>query len=631
MIKIETHYTIGLAGHIDHGKTSLTKALTNMETDRLKEEQERNISIELGYAYFQLTDGSVISVIDVPGHERFIRQMIAGVAGIDLVLLVVAADEAVMPQTREHIEILSLLGIERGIIVVTKIDKVDEELLALVEEDIRSECTGTFLESAPICNVDSVSLKGIDVLKQLINNELHFVTHRNSMGPFRLPIDQVFSVQGQGTVVRGTVYEGRIREGEFLEILPSELKTRARQIQVHHQPVQEAAAGQRAAINIGGLSKDEVKRGDVLVSSQHYTVTTMIDVSLQVVKKLDYPVKQRGYIKVHIGTAEVYGKIIMFDRNKLEEKEEVLCQLQLEEPVVTKRGDHFILRRPTPMETIGGGIVINANGQKYRFGDKTVEMLKRKQAGEPKDIIIEVVKTQQSVTHEQLLIQSAIDEEELTVMMDQLLETNKIIEWEKGQFTLQTLYESTLLQMKEDLRQFHETNSMQIGKKKAEITQSFGTIIQLKLLEYFIQLAVEKGEITREGPYLALKEFTPSIPKTWEKRINFICSGLKEEGVNVSPLSDWFTRQQIPSDLQEEIRHFLLRNEQLYALDEKHFIHADVLKETVTHLQNGTSQEFSLKDAKEVLNVSRKYLVPLLELLDRIGYTTRQEQNRVWK
>lgn len=602
-----------------------------METDRLKEEQERNISIELGYAYFQLTDESVISVIDVPGHERFIRQMIAGVAGIDLVLLVVAADEAVMPQTREHVEILSLLGIERGIIVVTKVDKVEEELLALVEEDIRSECAGTFLESAPISYVDSVSLKGIDDLKNVIKNELNYVTHRNSMGPFRLPIDQVFSVQGQGTVVRGTVYEGRLREGEFLEILPTGQKTRGRQIQVHHKPVQEAVAGQRAAINIGGLSKDEVKRGDVLVTSQHYSVTTMIDVSLQAVKKIDYPVKQRGYIKVHIGTAEVYGKIVMFDRNKLQGEEEVLCQLQLEEPIVTKRGDHFILRRPTPMETIGGGVVINPTGQKYRFGEKTVVMLKRKQAGEPKDIIIEIVKTKQNVSREELLIHSAINEEELTLIMGQLLETNMMMEWEKGQFTLRSLYEDTLLQMKEELKQFHETNSMQIGKKKAEITQSFGEIIQIKLLEYFIQLAVENGEIKKEGPFLALKEFTPSLPKTWEKRINFMCSGLKEEGVNVSPLSDWFTRQQIPQDLQQEIQHFLVRNEQLYALDEKHYIHVDVLEETVVHLQNETSQEFSLKDAKEVLNVSRKYLVPLLELLDRLGYTTRQEQNRVWK
>ncbi|WP_328703110.1 selenocysteine-specific translation elongation factor [Alkalihalobacterium elongatum] len=631
MVKIGNHYTIGLAGHIDHGKTSLTKALTNMETDRLKEERERNISIELGYAYFPLSSELMISVIDVPGHERFIRQMIAGVAGIDLVLLVVAADEAVMPQTKEHIEILSLLGIERGIIVVTKVDKVEEDLFALVEDDIRSHCEGTFLEKAPLCYVDSTSLKGIGELKQLIHDGLNDVTRRNVIGPFRLPIDQVFTVHGQGTVVRGTVYEGKVQEGEFLEILPQGQKVRARQIQVHHQPVQVAIAGQRAAINIGGLSIDEIKRGDVLVSSQHYSVTTQLDVSLQVVKDLEYPVKQRGYIKIHIGTAEVYGKIIMFDRNQLKEKEEILCQLQLEEPVVTKRGDRFILRRPSPVETIGGGMVINPNGQKYRFGERTIEMLKRKQVGEPRDIIIEVIKTHQTITQEELIIQAGIQEDELDPIIRKLLNESVLIEWVRGQFTLMSLYEEILLQIKEELREFHDCNPMQIGKKKAEIVQSFSSSVKIKLLEYFIYSGVEKEELKKEGPYLALREYSPSVPKTWEKRVDFICEGLKEEGVNVSPLIEWFKKQQVPQTLHEEIKHFLVRIKQLYGLDEKHFIHEEVLKDVVTNLKNGTSEEFSLKDAKEVLDVSRKYLVPLLELLDRLGYTSRKDQNRVWK
>ncbi|WP_307794909.1 selenocysteine-specific translation elongation factor [Alkalihalobacillus sp. BA299] len=631
MIKIGKQYTIGLSGHIDHGKTSLTKALTNIETDRLKEEQDRNISIELGYAYLQLSEDIALSVIDVPGHERFIRQMIAGVAGIDLVLLVVAADEGVMPQTREHIEILSLLGIERGIIVVTKIDNAEDELLSLVEDDIRTECAGTFLENAPICYVDSLSLKGIPELKGIINEELTTVPCRNPVGPFRLPIDQVFTVHGQGTVVRGTVYEGIIKEGELLEVLPSRQKTRARQIQVHHQPITEAVAGQRAAINVGGLSKSELKRGDVLVSSQYYSVTTMLDVSLKVVNKLEHPVKQRSYIKVYIGTAEVYGKIVMFDRNKLQENEEILCQLQLDEPIVTKRGDRFILRRPTPVETIGGGIVINPIGQRYRFGENTIEMLKRKQVGEPKDIIIETLKIYHTLTQEELGIRTSINPIELLNTMNELIKEDVLYEWEKGQFTLYSLYEEILMQIEADLSKFHEENSMQVGKKKAEIIQSFGSIIELKLLEHFIELAVKKGKIIKVGPFLALEGFTPYIPKVWDKRVNNICEGLKKEELNVSPLSEWFIKQQLPPALQEEVKYFLVRTEQLYDLDDKHFIHKDVLNKVVLSLRNHTKNEFSLKDAKEVLNVSRKYLVPLLELLDRLGYTSREEQNRVWK
>ncbi|WP_370621795.1 selenocysteine-specific translation elongation factor [Bacillus sp. JCM 19034] len=246
------HYTIGLAGHIDHGKTTLTKALTNIDTDRLKEEKERKISIELGYAPLQLSEDMEISIIDVPGHERFIRQMIAGVAGIDLVLLVVAADEGVMPQTREHLEILQLLNIKRGLVVVTKVDRIDEELREIVELDIRDSIEGTFLEEAPLHFVDSVAKDGIEELKATIKKELDAVPNRDDSGAFRLPIDQVFTVHGQGTIVRGTVYEGNVQEGDMLELYPQQIPVRVRQLQVHRQERKQGRAGQRVAINLGG-------------------------------------------------------------------------------------------------------------------------------------------------------------------------------------------------------------------------------------------------------------------------------------------------------------------------------------------------------------------------------------------
>src|SRR3954451_8255563 len=292
------YFTIGMAGHIDHGKTSLTKALTNVDTDRLKEEKERQISIELGFAPLYEDEDIQISVIDVPGHERFIRQMIAGVGGIDLVVLVVAADEGFMPQTREHLEILKFLGVKGGIVAITKIDRVEEEFVELVKEDIFTELGNTVFEKAPYVLVDSVSHKGIEQLKTMIIETLKEQEMRDAKGAFRLPIDQVFTVKGQGTVVRGTVYEGTVEEGQTLKIMPEGLEVKARQIQVHHKQAQKAYAGQRTAINLAGVSKEDLERGNVLVSSEHFIVTKTVDVAIRVVEDLDYMVKQRMPIKL---------------------------------------------------------------------------------------------------------------------------------------------------------------------------------------------------------------------------------------------------------------------------------------------------------------------------------------------
>ena len=430
------NYTIGMAGHIDHGKTSLTKALTNVDTDRLKEEKERNISIELGYAPLKIDDELHVSIIDVPGHERFIRQMIAGVAGIDLVILVIAADEGVMPQTKEHLEILSFLGIEKGIIAISKIDRVDEELLELVQEDIRENLEGTVFESAPFVLVDSLSKKGLEELKQEIKKELEHMEMRDARGPFRLPIDQVFTVQGQGTIVRGTVYEGIVEKGSSLQVLPQGIPVKVRQIQVHHEQTEAAKAGQRAALNLGGISKHEIARGDVLVSSEHFLVTDTLDITTKFVSDLASPVKQRAPIKLHTGTTEVMGKIVFFDRNEVvEEENEVVCQLRLDHPIVCKRGDRFILRRPTPVETIGGGWIIDPKGSKYRFGEDTVNMLMQKKEGTPNERVLSILKEKALMTFEALLKFSSMDKDELTAILDEEKGTT-IFELASGEYAL---------------------------------------------------------------------------------------------------------------------------------------------------------------------------------------------------
>jgi selenocysteine-specific elongation factor len=625
-------YTIGMAGHIDHGKTALTKALTNIETDRLKEERERNISIELGYAPLKLNDEFEVSIIDVPGHERFIRQMIAGVAGIDMVLLIVAADEGIMPQTKEHIEVLSFLGITRGLIVITKIDRVDEDFIELVKEDIQLHVEGTFLEQAPLAFVDSISSKGIDELKNKIQMELEGIPGRSCyyQGPFRLPIDQVFTVHGQGTVVRGTAYEGTVREGDVLEILPQGEKVRVRQMQVHHQTKKEAHAGQRVALNLGRVSKDMIERGDVLVSTNHFTSTDTIDISLQTVKTLNFPLKQRSSVKLHIGTTQVLGTVVFFDRKQLGEDEEVLCQIRLNEPIVTKRGDHYILRRPSPPEILGGGTVIDPYGKRYKFGEETVRMLARKKEGTPRDRILDALQEHKFMSIKQLVKQTNLIEE-IAVETIQLLEKERgVFQVIEGHYMISKIYDELVNIVQLELQEYHLKFPMRMGKNKAEIIQSLKAYVPHKFAEVLIDQLIIGKKLERREQFLTSVGFEPNYPEKWRNRIENLLVILHGQGLDVDLWEELVSKEGIPKELHDDLKFFLQSQGITYFLDEKYSIHCKVFEYNLNRLIKKTKDEFTLKEAKEVLAVSRKYLVPFLELLDDLGITKRKGTNRIW-
>ncbi|WP_160719143.1 selenocysteine-specific translation elongation factor [Bacillus sp. USDA818B3_A] len=622
------YFTIGMAGHIDHGKTSLTKALTNVDTDRLKEEKERQISIELGFAPLYEDQEIQISVIDVPGHERFIRQMIAGVAGIDLVVLVVAADEGVMPQTKEHLDILKFLGVRNGIVAITKIDRVDEEFIELVKDDILGELTGTVFEDAPFVLVDSLSKKGINEIKDLIIQTLKYQEMRDAKGAFRLPIDQVFTVKGQGTVVRGTVYEGKVEEGQVLKIMPKGLEVRARQIQVHHHPAGKAYAGQRAAINLSNVSKEEIDRGDVLVSSEHFIVTKTVDVAIRVVEDLEHIVKQRMPIKLHIGTAEVMGRIVFFDRNELkEENGEILCQLRLEEEILTKRGDRFILRRPSPQETIGGGWVIDPRGNKYRFGNQTIEELEKKKAGSPKERIIASLLEAKSLPLTELIKRTALDETTLT----EHLANPDFVLYNAKEYSLKLLIESIEEDIFDQLQEYHQNYSMKTGINKAELLQIFKKRFPKSLLDFVVENGITNGVFKRREQFVSLAAFVPHVPKNWTKRTENLLKDLKSDGLKVRYLKDYFSAAGIPDTIEYDLKKFLEEQELLVQLDEQFAYHGDVFKEAVEKLKNGTETEFEVGAAKDILDLSRKYMIPFLEKLDSLGLTKRVENKRVWK
>ncbi len=621
------YFTIGMAGHIDHGKTTLTKALTNVDTDRLKEEKERQISIELGFAPLYESENIQISVIDVPGHERFIRQMIAGVAGIDLVVLVVAADEGVMPQTKEHLEILGFLGIHSGIVAITKMDKVDEEFSELVKDDIYEELNGTVFENSPYVLVDSLSHKGIDELKLQIIKTLEQQDVRDTKGPFRLPIDQVFTVKGQGTVVRGTLYEGAVEEGQLLTIMPRGIEVRARQLQVHHEPAKQAFAGQRVAINLSNVSKEEIERGDVLVSSEHFNITRTVDVAIHMVEDLEYLVKQRMPIKCHIGTAEVMGRIVFFDRNELKaESGEILCQLRLEEEIVTKRGDRFILRRPSPQETIGGGWVIDPKGEKYRFGHQTIEELAKKKEGSPAERLTAALIEAKSLSIDELIKRTSLDQEEVSLA----LAGEEFIHYSSKEYTLQAIIKDVEEELFDRLNDYHNQFPLRNGVNKAELLQGLQKWYPKSLVEYVIEQGSATNLFQRKGQFVSLSSFTPHVPPSWMKRTDNLLNDLKRDGLQVKYLQEYIKGAGIPDALVEDVKRYWIEREMIISLDESYYYHGEVFTEAVNRLKAETNIEFDVGKAKEILGLSRKYMIPFLERLDENQITKRVENMRVW-
>ena len=364
------HVIIGTAGHVDHGKTCLIKALTGIDTDRLKEEKKRGITIELGFAYLDLANGQRVGIVDVPGHEKFVRNMLAGAGGLDIAMLVVAADEGIMPQTVEHLDILSILGIKQGVVVITKTDLVEPEFTELVAEDIKELTQGTFLENAPIIPVSVYEQQGLEVLKKTLETLCKELPERAESGQFRLPIDRVFSLKGFGTVVTGTLMEGKLKKEQNIVLYPENAPVKVRSLQVHSKDTEVAFAGQRVAVNVPDRKKEEILRGDVLATKDSLYPTMMVDVKLEMLKHTDRVVKHGSRVHIYHGTRELLGKIALMNRDELKAGESAYAQLRLEEETVLRKGDHFVIRFYSPVETIGGGVVLDACPKKHRKNDK---------------------------------------------------------------------------------------------------------------------------------------------------------------------------------------------------------------------------------------------------------------------
>ncbi|MBM4351607.1 MAG: selenocysteine-specific translation elongation factor, partial [Deltaproteobacteria bacterium] len=505
------HVILGTAGHIDHGKTSLVKALTGVDTDRLKEEKERGITIELGFTFLDLPSGIRLGIVDVPGHERFVKHMVAGAWGIDLVALVIAADEGVMPQTKEHLDICTLLKVKKGLIILTKMDLVDQELLEMVKEEVTEAVRNTFLKEAPILTVSSTTGEGIPRLISVLDDLSKEVEERSSDGLFRLPIDRVFIMKGFGSVVTGTVVSGGIALGETVEVLPSGREGKIRNIQVHNQSVEKAEAGQRAAINIQGIDTSEVNRGDVLARPRTLTPTRIIDAYLEYLPDAARPLKNRTIQRFHIGTNLAAASIYLMNREELLPGEGGFVQLRLDRPIVALPQDRFVIRGSSAIQTCGGGVVLDTHPDKHkRFSGEVVSDLTLLRDGSGEEVL------RQHILHsgtggmilDDLLKRVAMAPNEAQVILRRMIGKRELILIDPERLKVidfsqyQGLKEIVLSQLKE----FHVRFPMKSGLAKEELRTKLPPAVDIKLFQILTGELIQSGRIVLEKDKLRLPE-----------------------------------------------------------------------------------------------------------------------------
>ena len=502
---------IGTAGHIDHGKTTLIKALTGRNTDRWDEEQRRGITIDLGFTYFDLKNGDRVGIIDVPGHERFINNMVAGVVGMDLVMLVVAADEGIMPQTREHMDILGQLGIEKSILVLNKVDLVDEEWLELVEEEIREELDGTFLEGSPIAKVSAATGQGIleliEIIEKLTAEE---VEQKDTNTIPRLPIDRVFSLSGFGTIITGTLLAGTITKEDTLQVYPLGKECKIRSIQVHGQDVDKCYAGQRVAINLSNIKKSELCRGCVLAPVNNMKNTTLLDVRMNIIPSSKRVLTNQSRLHLFTGTSEILCRAVLLDKEEIGPGETGLVQLRLEEEIALRRGDKFVVRFYSPMETIGGGVVLEPNPKrKKRFHSEAIEELKRKESGSSEDVIEMHVKAhaETMITINELAKLTALSVEEVTEDVASLESQGivKVFSMKKDTYVWHVVHEQQIRQqLTKVVREYHEKYPYRYGMKKAEVHMTYMKKVKLNVFDSYMDLLEQEQVLSRYQEYLKL-------------------------------------------------------------------------------------------------------------------------------
>ena len=630
---------VGTAGHIDHGKTTLIKALTGRNTDRWEEEQRRGITIDLGFTYFDLKNGDRVGIIDVPGHEKFINNMVAGVVGMDLVLLVVAADEGIMPQTREHMDILGLLGIKKSILVINKCDLVDEEWLELVEEEIQEELEGTFLEGAPVVKVSAATGQGLDELtdtiQQLMSDE---VVAKDTQTIPRLPIDRAFTLSGFGTIITGTLISGTITREDVLEMYPIGKECKIRNIQVHGQNQDKCYAGQRVAINLSNVKKKEIRRGCVLAPKNSMKNTDLLDVKLKVLEDSMRILTNHERLHLYTGTSEILCRAVLLDKEQIGPGEEGLVQLRLEEEIAVKRGDRFVVRFYSPMETIGGGIVLEPNpGRKKRFDAQAIEELKKKESGSLGDVMELQIKEHGDtmITLAELAKVMAHSVDELKEYLEELEESGTIFVFPMKKDTYLWHRDSEFAvrqKIEETLQKYHSEHPYRYGMKKAEIHNTFLKKIKPNIFDAYIERMTGENVYGRREEYLSLPGYEVPKDAMYLQTEKLIEDTFEKAGYDFVRFSE-IDFGKIPRQTAEDVVLMMIDEGKVLRINEEMFTMKHLMDEAKEKIQNHLKEEnlITIAQVRDMFSTSRKSAKPILEYMDSIKVTkkTGGESERV--
>ena len=628
---------IGTAGHIDHGKTALIRALTGKETDRWEEEKRRGITIDLGFTYFDLPSGDRAGIIDVPGHEKFVNNMLAGVIGMDLVMLVVAADEGMMPQTREHVDIMSQLGVEKSIVVLNKCDLVDDEWREMVKEEIKEELVGSVFEKANIIEVSAVTGDGIDnLVKEILHMTKDEVTPKDINTISRLPIDRSFSISGFGTIITGTLISGTIKKDDELELYPTGKKAKIRSIQVHGKDVKECYAGQRSAINISNLKKDEIKRGYVLAPPHSMENTMMLDVKLNVLESSQRILQNRCRLHLFTGTSEILCRAVLLDVKEVGPGESCYAQLRLEEEIAVRRGDKFIVRFYSPLETVGGGVILDANpSKKIPFNKEQLEEIKRKEEGSHTDIVELLVKKHpEMITIKEIAKLTGMSMEEVDDCINELKGENLILTYEmKKDVYVYHISEENCLKREtlEFIENFHKENPYKFGVGKSLLKTKLYPKIKQNVFDQIIYKFICEDEIKKYKEYLSLSSFEINKDKTFKNIEKKLVNTYEKAAYDFVRLSEIDFNEE--ENIVRDVLNVLVDEEKIVKINDEMFTLKSLMDKVEILVKEKLAEDnlITISQLRDALNTSRKSAKPMLEYLDNMKITRKNgtESERV--
>ncbi|MGA2330484.1 MAG: selenocysteine-specific translation elongation factor [Syntrophales bacterium] len=630
------HFIIGTAGHVDHGKTALIKAITGIDTDRLKEEKERGISIELGFASLTLPDGRTFGIVDVPGHERFIRNMVSGASGINMVIMVIAADEGVMPQTREHLHICSLLGIKKGLVALTKADMVAEEWLNLVKDDVREFLKGTFLEASPVIPVSSITGAGIEELLDALGRVAADIEGESGPGVFRLPVDRAFTMRGFGTVVTGTLISGDIKLGEEVEVLPPGVTAKVRGIQIHNQSATIAEAGQRTAINLQGVEKDTIVRGDVLARPGTLKPSIRLDVCTEYLSSNTKKLKNRNLVRFHVGTNEVIGRIILPDREDVEPGAKASAQVVLESPIVAMARDRFVIRSYSPVTTIGGGMIVDPLPKKHkRKSDRVnreIDVLLDGSDTERAAIIIERSGIE-GIGISELEMRTGIHQSILKDILGTLSSRKQVVvvDADESRIVSSSIYQNLQDRILLEMRAYHERYPLKEGISKEELRSTAGQFARQRLFNMAVRELEKRGEIVVERENIRLSGHRVNLKGELEDLRSKIGETYMDAGLTPPTIKELMEKFAGQWSLAESVIKVMLKEGSLIKINEDLYFHKEVLARLRENYKALLVREGKATPAsmKELTGLSRKFIIPLMEYFDITKLTIRAGDHRI--